>query len=97
MHFYESNIFKKLYKPAQNCPRQSKQNLSWQRDVDRINKMNHIMCNYQKHTFSKGVHTVIFFWYDRPRVGGPMCSTPPSGHYNIIKKIGLYGFFVAQQ
>ena len=40
---------------------------------------------------------MIFFWHDRPRVGGPMCSTPPSGHYNIFKKIGLYGFFVAQQ
>ena len=45
----------------------------------------------------KGVPTVIFFCHDRPRVGGPMCSTPPSGHYNIFKKIGLYGFFVAQQ
>ena len=45
----------------------------------------------------KGVPTVIFFCHDRPRVGGPMCSTPPSGHYNIFKKIGLHGFFVAQQ
>ena len=45
----------------------------------------------------KGVPTVIFFCHDRPRVGGPICSTPPSGHYNIFKKIGLHGFFVAQQ
>ena len=47
-------------------------------------------------TVYKGVHTVIFFWYDRPRVGGPTCRTPPGGHYNKIKKLGLYGFFVAQ-
>ena len=33
---------------------------------------------------------MIFFCHDRPRVGGPMCSTPPSGHYNIFKKQFLY-------
>ena len=46
--------------------------------------------------FNKGVHTVIFFWHDRPRVGGPTCSTPPGGHYKTKKNSGLYGFFVAQ-
>ena len=39
---------------------------------------------------------MIFFWHDRPRVGGPTCSTPPGGHYKTKINWGLYGFFVAQ-